>query len=154
MKSTSTLFLKIVIILFGLAVLTLCLLVLPRGIVSDTSGMFRPLLIGMYIPAIPFFIGLIQTLKILSYIDKNQAFSQACVNSLNIIKYCALTVSILYALGIPYIFYLAQQDDAPGVVLIGLIFTFAPLVIAVFAAVFQNILQKAINIKLENDLIV
>ena len=48
----------------------------------------------------------------------------------------------------------AELDDAPGVVIVGMISIFAPMVIAVFAAVLQRLLQEAITIKSENDLTV
>ncbi|MBU0905405.1 MAG: DUF2975 domain-containing protein, partial [Firmicutes bacterium] len=43
---------------------------------------------------------------------------------------------------------------APGLGLVGMVMIFAPLVIAVFAAVLQRLLQEAIEIKSENDLMV
>lgn len=42
----------------------------------------------------------------------------------------------------------------PPIGLVGLIIVFASLVIAVFAAILQRLLQEAINIKSENDLTV
>jgi len=48
---------------------------------------------------------------------------------------------------------LTKADDAPGI-LIGLVVMFASLVVAVFAAVLQRLLQDAIDMKEENDLIV
>jgi len=60
----------------------------------------------------------------------------------------------LYATGIPFLFQLAELDDAPGAGVIALAFACAPLVIATFAAVLQKVLQSAINIKSENDLTV
>jgi hypothetical protein len=152
--SGSTLFLKSFIFLLAFAVLALCIFVLPGGIMSEDAGGYRPILIGMYIPAIPFFIGLYQGLKLLRFIDNNQVFSEASVKALRYIKYCAFTVSAIYAAGMPYIFTVAQKDDAPGVVLIGFIFIFAPLVVATAAAVFQNQLQKVVDIKAENELTV
>lgn len=154
MKHNSTLLLKVAISLIGLAVLGLCIFILPRGITSDNVGMYRPILIGMYIPAIPFFIGMYQTFKLLSYIDANKAFSEHSIKALNYIKYCALIIGVLYGAGLPYIYMVAELDDAPGVILIGLIFTFAPITIAVFTEVFQKVLQNAIHIKSENDLVV
>lgn len=150
----STMFLKAVVALAGLAVLGLCVFALPAGIMSDQTGLYRYILMGMYLPAIPFFIGVYQTLKLLHYIDQNRAFSEDSVKSLRVIKYCATIVSIMYAAGMPYIYYVAELDDAPGVILIGLVFVFAPLVVAVFAAVLQKLLQNAIDIKSENDLTV
>lgn len=154
MKQHSTLFLKFVICLFGIAVLLLCVFVLPNAIMSGKAGGYLPILFGMYIPAIPFFIGLYQGMKLLSYIDKNKVFSLASVNALRYIKYCAFTISALYATGMPYIFNVAQRDDAPGVVAIGFVFVFASLVVGTAAAVFQSLLQNVVHIKLENDLTV
>ncbi|MGO4375941.1 DUF2975 domain-containing protein, partial [Paenibacillus sp. MCAF20] len=45
-------------------------------------------------------------------------------------------------------------DDAPGIILVGMVLIFASLVIAVFAAVLQKLLKEAIDIKSENDLTV
>ncbi|HUC20497.1 MAG TPA: DUF2975 domain-containing protein [Candidatus Polarisedimenticolaceae bacterium] len=154
MNKGSTIFLKGVVILIGLIVLASCIFVLPPAISSDQTGDYRPILLGMYIPAIPFFIALYQTLKLLSYIDKNKAFSQASVNALKKVKYCALIISGLYAAGMPYVYMVADQDDAPGVILIGLVIIGTSLVIATSAAVLQKLLQNVIDIKSENDLTV
>ena len=54
----------------------------------------------------------------------------------------------------PLFYLVAERDDAPGIILIGMVIIFASIVIAVFAAVFQRLLQEAINIKSENDLTV
>ncbi|MEX1112651.1 MAG: DUF2975 domain-containing protein [Candidatus Andersenbacteria bacterium] len=150
----STMFLQGVIFLIGIGVLALCVVVFPWVISSGQAGYYSPLLLGMYVPAIPFFIALYQTLKLLRYIDKNKAFSPLSVQALKNIKYCAGAVSALYAVGMPYILYVAELDDAPGAVAIGLVIIFASLVIAVFAAVLEQLLQNAIAIKSENDLTV
>lgn len=49
---------------------------------------------------------------------------------------------------------MADKDDAPALIFVGMVIPFASLVIAVFAAVLQRLLQEAINIKSENDLTV
>ena len=54
----------------------------------------------------------------------------------------------------PIFYLIAEADDAPGIILIGMVIIFAALVIAVFAAVLQKLLQEAIDIKSENDLTV
>lgn len=154
MKRGSTIILRGVVILLGLIVLGLCVFALPAGILSDKTGYYRPILFGLYVPAIPFFLALKEALKLLGYIDKNKAFSSVSVNALSKIKYGALIISGLFAVGMPYIFYAAQRDDAPGVVLIGFVIIGASFVIATAAAVFQKLLQNAIDIKSENDLTV
>ena len=60
----------------------------------------------------------------------------------------------MYVLGLPLFHFMAEKVDPPSFVLIGLVIIFASLVIAVFAAVLQRLLQEAINIKSENDLTV
>lgn len=154
MKHGSTLFLRAVIILIGVAALALCAYLLPLALKSEGVGFYRPILLGLYLPAIPFLFALHQGLRLLSYIDSKTAFSELSIKALKNIKYCATVISLFFLVGMPYIFFVAQLDDAPGVVLIGLIFTFAPMIIAVFAAVLQKLFQNAMNIKSENELIV
>jgi hypothetical protein len=154
MKKGSTLFLKIALVLLGLAVAAFCVFVLPVGIMTDKVGGYRPILIGMYVPAIPFYLALFQAWKLLVYIDKHQAFSELSVAALRKIKYCAVTISALYAAGMPWIFRVADMDDAPGVVAIALTIIFASLVVSTFAGVLQKLVQNAMEIKSENDLTV
>lgn len=156
MKKGSTLFLKAVISLIGLAVLALLLVGLPILIKSEWTGDFDygPIFVGLYVPAIPFFMALHQALKLLAYVDRNTAFSDLSVKALKKIKQCAFTISALFAAGMPYIFKIAERDDAPGVALIGFIIIGASFVIAIFAAVLQTLVQNAVEIKSENDLTV
>jgi hypothetical protein len=63
-------------------------------------------------------------------------------------------MSGLYVIALPFVYIIAEVDDAPGLAVIGMVMIFAPMVIAVFAAVLQRLLQEAIDIKSENDLIV
>ena len=153
MKRSSTVFLRVVIYLIGLAVAGLCVILFGVSI-SGNAGMLLPLMLLMLLTAVPFFFGLYQGLLLLSYIDKNSAFSELSVKAVRKVKYCAGVVSVLYALMMPYIIYVSEKDDAPGAVVIGLVLIFAPLVIAVFTAVLETLLQNAIDIKSENDLTV
>lgn len=163
MKQKSTLFLKIAVFLIGTPVLALCIFLLPQianeAIEEAVSGsklayVVFGILIVMYVSAIPFYFALYQSFNLLSYIDKNQAFSQISVRALKKIKNCAITISGLYVVALPLVYIIAEWDDAPGLILIGMVMIGAPMVIAVFAAVLQRLLQEAIDIKSENDLIV
>ena len=147
-------FLKGAVVLLALAVLAICIFILPVGIASDNVGGYRYILLGLYVAAIPFFVALYQAMKLLDYIDKNAAFSEQSAKALINIKYCAIIISGLFAAGMPYIYTVAERDDAPGVVLMGLTITFASLVVATFAAVLQKLVQNALTIKTENDLTV
>ncbi len=150
MKQYSTIFLRIAVILIGIPVLALCIFWVP-GFVNYLHFF---ILIGVYATAITYFFALYQALKLLSYIDKNKAFSELSVKALKYIKYCANTISIIYAVLIPFLFPIADADDAPGLIGFPIIIIFASVVVAVFAAVLQRLLQDAIDIKSENDLTV
>jgi hypothetical protein len=154
MHRGSTLLLKGAVILIAVGALVFCAYVLPIGIRAEDSGAYREILLGLYAPAIPFFIALYQTLLLLGYIDSNMAFSDMSARSLGVIKYCAAAISLLFVAGMPYIYKVAELDDAPGVILIGLIVIFASCVIATAAAVLQRLIQHAVELKAENDLTV
>jgi len=153
-QQSPTLFLRVAIVLLALAIAAVCVFALPVGIRDPEAGGYRVILAGLYVPAVPFFAGLYQALLLLEYIDKSQAFSDKSIRALKRIKYYAIVISALFAAGMPYIYQVANRDDAPGVVALGLAVTFASLVIATFAAVLQKLLQSGMDLKLENDLTV
>lgn len=160
MNRMLTIFLKIALVLIGIPILALCIFLVPK--VANYSAELFPniayikylVFIYLYVTAIPFYFALYQAFKLLSYIDKNKAFSGLSVRALKNIKYCAVTISIFYAAGMPVFYLMAEIDDAPGIIVIGLVIIFASMVIAVFAAVLQKLLKEAIDIKSENDLTV
>lgn len=160
MKRGSTLFLKGAVLAIGAAVLALCIFALPAtwravpGEYPDITYAFYCILLAMYVAAVPFYIALYYTLRLLSYVDKNKAFSELSVKSLKAIKYCAVAISIVNAACLPFIYTWAQADDAPGLIIVGTVFSLAPFTVAVFAAVLQRLLKDALDIKSENDLTV
>jgi len=157
-KQGSTLFLKCIIWLFGLVVLALCLLALPK-IAYELADHYPaywlyPALVGMYVTAVPFYFALYEAYRLLVFIDKNTAFSELSVRALRNIKYCAISISAMYLIISPLLYLMAEKDDAPGILAFGFIIGLASLVIATFAAVLQRLLQEAIDIKSEHDLTV
>ncbi|UVI29282.1 DUF2975 domain-containing protein [Paenibacillus spongiae] len=160
MERGTTLFLKAAVILIGIPVLALCIFVVPEianfasELYPDHSYLKYLVLIDLYATAVPFYFALYQAFKLLGYIDKDKAFSELSVRVLKNIKYCAITISGLYVAGMPLFYLIAEKDDAPGIIVIGMVVIFASLVIAVFAAVLQRLLKEAIDIKSENDLTV
>lgn len=160
MKRGTTLFLKLAVILMGIPILGLCVFLVPK--IGEFAAELYPefafikylVFILFYGAAIPFYVALYQAFKLLTYIDKNHAFSDLSVNALKKIKYCATSISSLFFIGLPLFYMVAERDDAPGIIIIGMILIFASMVITVFAAVLQRLLEEAINIKSENDLTV
>lgn len=158
MKKGSTLFLKFVICLIAIGALV-WLIWFPqlegRAANLDLLSIYTdPLIIYAYLGSIPFFVALYQAVKLLGQIDDSQVFSQASVNAVRKIKYCAIIISGFIVLGILYIRVSVTDDDPAGVTALGIFTTFAAIVIATAAAVFQRLLQNAVDIKSENDLTV
>src|SRR3989344_4419740 len=97
MKRSSTILLQVVIVLIGISALGFMLWE-PHieGRNLDTTlfeTYFKdPFLAYAYLASIPFFVALYQAFTLLRYIGQNKVFSQAAVNALRTIKYCAISL--------------------------------------------------------------
>ena len=103
---------------------------------------------------IPVFIALYQAVKVLGYIGRNAVFSQAAVRALRTIRWCALAVIGFVAAEEAFIVLNHGSDDAAGGIMMGVFIAFGSIVVAAAAAMFERILQNAVDIKSENDLTV
>jgi hypothetical protein len=158
-KRSSTFFLKTVLLVIGLLVFA-GMIWFPQtegraANLNLVSIYANPFIIFIYIGSIPFFVGLYQAFKLLNLIDANKAFSQAAVNTLRNMKLASLVLIGFIAFALIYIRFTATGDDDPaGPTMLGIIASFGIAVIATAAAVFQRLLQNAVDIKSENDLTV
>lgn len=75
------------------------------------------------------------------------------MKALRTIKYCAIAI-IGFVAGAEIFILFSNSDDRAGGVFIGILITFGSIVIATAAAMFERILQNAVEIKSENDLTV
>src|SRR5690625_2304999 len=144
MKQVSTMFLKIIVIAMGIPVLALCVYVLPKiaieafghAVDGETLGyILLIILFVIYLTEFTFYIVLYQTVKLLTYIEKDQAFSQISVTALTKVKNYAKLISVLYVVILPLVYIVAEWDDAPGLILIAIVISGASFAIAVFASV-------------------
>lgn len=152
LERSSTLFLRLILLVLTIGVLVLCGFLLYQIIQSDSLGYYRPILMGLVISAIPLFYIFYQAYTLLNNIDNNLSLTDSSVNSLRIIKVCSFIISLMYLIGSPFIFNVAQQDDAPGVVLINIILIMGPFSVGVFTYILQKLLINAIGYKSENEL--
>lgn len=160
MKRGSTIFLQVVLVLLGIGVLAALLWepqVEGRNVHATQFEIYfnDPFLAYIYLAFIPFFVGLYQAFKLLGYARRNEMFSPRAVRGLRIIKYCASATAIFILGALAYIFiFVRGTDDIAGGVAMGVFIIFVSAVIATAAAVFERILQNAVDIKTENDLTV
>ena len=157
MRRGSAAFLQTVIVLIGIGAASL-LLWEPHVEGANAHATpfrmyFNAFVAYAYIASIPFFVALYQAFKLLGYIGRNEAISQRSVRALRTIKFCALAVigfvavSVLFMVG-------GDREDRPGGTFMRILITFPSVVVAAAAATFERILQKAVDVKSENDLTV
>ena len=160
MKQGSVIFLQTVIVLIGVGALAFMLWfphVEGRNANATLSQIYfnDPFLAYAYVASLPFFWALYQVFTLLRYIGQNKVFSQAAVNTLRTIKYCAMALVAFIVGAALYIrIFHAKDDDPVGFIAIAILATFTSIVIATAAAVFERLLQNAVDIKSENDLTV
>lgn len=157
MRCYSTMILRLAIFIAGAIVLAICSGAAWQAIKTDPSSEYYILsyilLIGTCSAAIPCFIALYQSYKLLGYIDTDRAFSELSEKALKIITRSALVEFFICTLGgLPFFYIVAEKDDAPGLVLIGMAIAGVAFIIFVFASVLSRLLQDAIVMKSENDL--
>ena len=157
MKRTSIIFLQAVVILIGIISLVI-LIRLPlsegRAINLDLFSIYSdPFILYGYAVSIAFFVALYKAFKLLGYIGQNKVFSSSSVKTLRSIKYCAIVLSVLIVLAGLYIkLFHNKEDDPAGFLALCMLTTFVSVVVATAAAIFERILQNAVNLKSENDL--
>ncbi len=161
MQKIPTLFLKIVLFCLALIALGVCVLVfqfsseeIPDTFPAITSSFLQLAAVGVYLSTIPFFFAAYNAFLLLQNVDKSAAFSQSSIVALKMISYSTIGMSACYFLAMPFIYIIAEFDDAPGLILLGMAFCSFPFVFAMFATVFQKLFQSAFDMKTENDLTV
>jgi hypothetical protein len=159
-KRSSTIFLQVVIVLIGLGALALMLWephLEGRNVHATLFEIYfkDPFLAYAYLASIAFFVALFQAFTLLGYIGQNKVFSLNSVRALRTIKYCAIALVAMIGAAVAYLFIAVRgRDDIAGGVAMGVCMIFVSAIIATAAAVFERLLQNAVDMKSENDLTV
>jgi hypothetical protein len=149
-----------IILVLVLSVTALCLLWLPRVIVeSFEAALFERILLlsvffCMYAAAIPFYIAARAVWILLNLINRHKIFSLKSSGLLHKIKVCALVNGALYGAILPVLYVLAEADDAPGLLLFGIILSGSGFAVAALAATLQQLLITVATMKSEQELTV
>jgi hypothetical protein len=153
-KQGSTTFLKVIIFLIGIAMLAFCIFWLPEIVIRDakvhpdTAYFLIPFLVCAYGFCITFSIVLYQAFKLLTYIERNNAFSELSLKSLQVIKKCTFAVIFFIVIGIISLMVLSKVtgDDAAGPISLSLMGILVTSTVATFVSVLQkpikNFLEK------------
>jgi hypothetical protein len=157
MKRISIIFLQAVVVLIGIVALAILIrfpMTEGRAQNLDLFSIYAdPFILYGYASSFVFFVALYKAFKLLGYIGQNKLFSLNSVRTLRSIKYCAIIFTILIVLAGLYIRIFHNKDDDPaGFLAMCMVMTFISIAFATALAVFEKILQNAVDMKAENDL--
>ena len=150
MKSSSALFLQVVIVLMGIGALGLMLWephIEGRNAHATTFEIYfkDPFLAYVYVGSIPFFVALHRAFGLFEHVRRNGTFSQVTLNALSTIKRCAMAIIGFVAGAVIIIILFGDGEDRPAGVFMCLLVTVAASVIATAAAMFARNLQSGLS---------
>jgi hypothetical protein len=156
-RRSSTAFLQVVIVLVGMGALAFMLWEPHVEGVNAHATLFQKyfnlFVAYVYIGSIPFFVALYHAIKLLGYVGKSKVFSPEAVKALRTIKYCALAIVVFVAVSVIFMIG-GDREDRPGGTFMRVLVAFPSIVVATAAAMFERVLQNAVDLKSENDLTV
>ncbi|WP_164918986.1 DUF2975 domain-containing protein [Caproiciproducens sp. NJN-50] len=148
--------LKGIIVFAGLIGAALCFWIVP-ALGKETarenpglSGLFRPCLTFVWITAVPFYFALWKSWQICREIAKDNSFCRENGKRLRDIGALAVSESLLYFAAAVILLILKLLH--PGVLLLILFIIFAGTAAAVVCAALSHLVEKACDLKQENDL--
>ena len=151
-----TKWLKLVIAFAAFLGLFLCFVLAPllgREIAfeyPEFSYMFWPCLIFIWITAVPYYLALYKSLLICREIAKDNSFCRENAGRLKDISRLALSECVMYFAGMVVLMILNLLH--PSILLMALFIIFVGGSIAVVAAVLSHLVEKACELKEENEL--
>src|SRR5262245_12507252 len=154
----STTFLQAVTVLVGLGVLALLLFephVEGRNATATLVEIYfhDPFLLFVYVGSIPFFIALFQAFKLLGYVGSAEgAFSARSVKATRRIRDYTRVALGFVVVGVVILMFVG--DERTVALFLGLVPTLALLTLGASAALFERLLQRAVDLQSENDLTV
>ena len=146
-------FLKNVLLIFGIVLIGILVFPFPLIIVKlfNSDLVIRTyLLIGIfsiYLIAVPFIYSLFLSFKILTEIEKTNFFSLTVIDHLKNIKWSSLIISLIFLIDLPFVYLIADFDDAPGLIFFNAFFVGMALVSFFFAELLKNIVSNQIENK-------
>ncbi len=152
------LILRISCVAFAVIIITACVLLFPKFIdfypqQEPTVNVFRYLfMIGIYMQSVLIIYILFQVWVILKYLEQHTFFEYKSPKRINHIIISLWIISILYVLIMPLVVYVADVDDAPGLIIIGLFFVGVSLASIAFVSLIRKTLiqvLKKMNISLK-----
>ena len=146
MKTSTSTFFQIILVLIGLAALTFMLWephLEGRNAHATTFEVYfhDPFLAYVYVGSIPFFVALYRAFTLFGQVRQTGAFSQATVDALRDIRRCAMVLLSFVMGGEVIILLCGDKEDRPAGLFMGLLAALVPCLIAVVATQFARRLR-------------
>lgn len=132
----------IIFSLFGLAGLGIPLVWhgITKNLLLERPG--YSVLLTTYLIFIPTLLILFHALRILRYMSMTPPAFPLITASIQSMKLCFYIVTILTTCLFPVFFYIGQIDDAPGLIVIGMVLILTPLTFGITLSCIQHLLLR------------
>lgn len=108
--------------------------------------------ISLYLSAIASLLIIYYMYRMLGLVDNDRAFSAMSLIYVRAIFRLTIMEFIVLIGTVPFVYYIADNDDAPGVMIIDLGMLIIPLAVATFVSIIEKLLKNAIELKLDYEL--
>lgn len=147
MKKHSIKILKYLIILIAIFIMTtsvIGIISLIQEPINPTYGLILyPIVTILYLSTILIYLAFYQTIMFLKLIDQPVIKYENSIENLQKIRVYGVIFALLYVINLPFFYMLAEVDDAPGLIFIGMI----PLIGGFIVYLFADIMIKLLNEK-------
>ncbi|MDR2899535.1 MAG: DUF2975 domain-containing protein [Clostridiales bacterium] len=133
-------------LLFAAFGLIVCVFILPtfaNGVIlfaPKLSFLFYPLLVGLYAAMGCYFYGIYNFWKLMGGYSKNNVLSLDCLRKIR--NACMVFCVLYFIFAMPIIFFAAEADDAPGLILFGAFLDLIPMSIAAFSYILEKLTSE------------
>ncbi|MBN2299710.1 MAG: DUF2975 domain-containing protein [Acholeplasmataceae bacterium] len=151
MKKYAIVLLKIVLLLIAIAIIALSVIGIISLIQDPINPIYGhilyPIVIAIYLSTVLIYMAFYQTYRFLKLIEDKLIFSNTSIHHLKKIKWCGLIFAFLYLVALPFFYLLANADDAPGVIFVGMIPLVGGFIVYLFAEIMIKITDEGIELK-------
>jgi hypothetical protein len=147
MKSSSAIFLQVIVVLVGIGTLGLMLWephLEGRNAYATTFEIYfkDPFLAYVYVGSIPFFVAVYRAFALFGHVRRTGTFSHVTLDALRAIKRCAMALIGFIAGAMIYIIMFSDGEDRPPGVFMCVLAAFAASVIAATASFWRRKLSR------------
>ena len=131
-----------------LPMLFLCCFYFPYGFYLSLTGeisldIFQIVLIAIvYLIAVPYVLILLKSNQVLYYFQKEIYFNDKIIDYFRKISYNFGIIIILYLIAIPFLYVIADREDAPGMLLLALVGFGIIFIFHMIFAILHHIFKK------------